>query len=103
MYPQKTTETGVKKLVGHVGTFYYVSANDPETPDRSKGIQDDAAVKIAEAFEERCDGSAEQVGRVIVEMKQFGGIKHDDSHGTHFFHVRRKSGSNVALEIVRSH
>ena len=99
MYPIDTPEAGVKKLEGHCGVYYYSSKDDSKNPKREHGIKDDVAIEVAEAFDERCGGSAEQVGREIVEMKKFGGIK--SSFDNHFYHVRRKAGSHMALEIIR--
>lgn len=99
MFAHDTAEPGIKKIEGHCGVYYFSSSDEANNPDRKHGIRDHVAVDIVEAFEERCGGSAENVGREIVEMKKFGGIKHDG----HFFHVKRRSGSNVALEIVTAH
>lgn len=99
MYVQTTKEKGIKKIEGHCGVYYFSSKDDVRNPDREHGIRDHVAVEVAEAFEEKCGGSAENVGREIVDMSHYGGIKHDG----HFFHVRRKSGSHVALEIVPAH
>lgn len=101
MYPQDTIERGMKKLVDHCGTYYYLSANDKDCPDRNRAIEDDIAIRIAEEFETSCGGSSERVSEQLVNMQRYGGITMDTKKGRHTFHIRRKSGSKVALEIVK--
>lgn len=99
MYPIATPEKGIKKLDGHCGVYYYSSKDDPKNPDRANGIDDDVAIEVVEAFEERCGNSPDRVGAELVEMKKFGGIK--SRFDNHFYHLRRRAGSHVALEIIR--
>lgn len=99
MYPKDTPEKGIKKLETPGFVFYYSSKEDPKNPNREHAIHDDVAIEVAEAFEERCGGSSERVGAELVEMRKFGGIK--SKFDNHFYHVRRKPGSQVALEIIR--
>lgn len=101
MYPKDTAERGMKKLEGSCGTYYYMSANDKDCPDRGRAIEDDIAIRIAEQFEDSCGGSPEQVSTQLVNMQRCGGIRMDTKAGSHTFHIRRKSGSKVALEIVK--
>jgi len=102
---ETTKERGIRKLEGTGEEegfyFYFLSADDEKTPDREKGIEDDIAKEVAEQFIERCHGSSAHISEALVEMHHVGGIKCNTKHGSHFFHVRRKSGSNISLEIVK--
>lgn len=96
-----TKDRGIRKLEGEGFYFYFLSADDDKTPDREKGIEDDIAKEVAEQFIKRCHGSPAHIHEALTDMRDVGGIKCNTKHGSHFFHVRHKPGSDISLEIVK--
>lgn len=101
MFAHDTKYPGIKKIDGKCGFYFYSSADDKTNPKRESGIHDRHAIQVIELFEERCGDSSENVGEQIVEMEKRGAIKVQTDKGVKFFHIRRKAGSHVDLEIVQ--
>jgi hypothetical protein len=97
----ETKNAGEKRLELDGFVFYYMSVDSAKIKNRADGIEDDIARDVAEEFIQRCGGSPEKSGEVLVEMHHNGGIKHATKSGSHFFHLRKKDNMNSVLYIVK--